>query len=80
MDHACTSGALYWWVALLLILQSLTVTGPAVGAYVSRSLGWRWTFWLLVIVVSRKILKKFGGSDSRLLDWCGFHCVPNHPR
>ncbi|CBF87203.1 hypothetical protein AN2613.2 [Aspergillus nidulans FGSC A4] len=24
--------------------------GPAVGAYVSRSLGWRWNFWLLIIV------------------------------
>ncbi|KAH1525164.1 hypothetical protein KXW39_004865 [Aspergillus fumigatus] len=25
--------------------------GPAIGAYVSRSLGWRWNFWLLIIVV-----------------------------
>ncbi|GAM40362.1 hypothetical protein TCE0_038r12657 [Talaromyces pinophilus] len=24
--------------------------GPAIGAYVSRSLGWRWNFWLLIIV------------------------------
>ncbi|KAL4885972.1 major facilitator superfamily domain-containing protein [Aspergillus karnatakaensis] len=24
--------------------------GPAVGAYVSRALGWRWTFWLLMIM------------------------------
>ncbi len=26
--------------------------GPALGAYVSRGLGWRWNFWLLVIMVS----------------------------
>ena len=26
--------------------------GPAVGAYVSRAIGWRWTFWLLIIMVS----------------------------
>ncbi|KAH6682203.1 major facilitator superfamily domain-containing protein [Plectosphaerella plurivora] len=26
--------------------------GPAVGAYVSRSLGWRWTFWLLIIMTA----------------------------
>lgn len=26
--------------------------GPAVGAYVSRALGWRWNFWLLIIMVS----------------------------
>lgn len=26
--------------------------GPAVGAYVSRSLGWRWNFWILIIMVS----------------------------
>ncbi|KAH6664785.1 major facilitator superfamily domain-containing protein [Plectosphaerella plurivora] len=25
--------------------------GPAVGAYVSRGLGWRWNFWLLIIMV-----------------------------
>ncbi|KAK7230005.1 hypothetical protein V2G26_002175 [Clonostachys chloroleuca] len=24
--------------------------GPAVGAYVSRALGWRWNFWLLIIM------------------------------
>lgn len=27
--------------------------GPAVGAYVGRAWGWRWDFWLLVIMVRR---------------------------
>lgn len=25
--------------------------GPAIGAYVSRGLGWRWNFWLLIMAV-----------------------------
>ena len=25
--------------------------GPAIGAYVSRALGWRWNFWILIIMV-----------------------------
>ncbi|KAI8721429.1 MFS domain-containing protein [Fusarium sp. LHS14.1] len=35
------------WNMPVLLGPSL---GPAVGAYVSRSLGWRWNFWLLVIM------------------------------
>ncbi|RSM00579.1 hypothetical protein CDV31_011745 [Fusarium ambrosium] len=35
------------WNMPVLLGPSL---GPAVGAYVSRSLGWRWNFWLLVII------------------------------
>jgi multidrug resistance protein len=27
--------------------------GPAVGAYISRSLGWRWNFWFLITTVRR---------------------------
>lgn len=26
--------------------------GPIVGGYLSESLGWRWTFWLICILVS----------------------------
>ncbi|KAM5350934.1 hypothetical protein ACJ41O_003657 [Fusarium nematophilum] len=35
------------WTMPVLLGPSL---GPAVGAYVSRGLGWRWNFWLLVIM------------------------------
>ncbi|RSL53511.1 putative beta-glucosidase K [Fusarium duplospermum] len=35
------------WNMPVLLGPSL---GPTVGAYVSRSLGWRWNFWLLVIM------------------------------
>lgn len=37
------------WTMPVLLGPSI---GPAVGAYVSRGLGWRWNFWLLVIMVS----------------------------
>lgn len=30
--------------------------GPAVGAYVGRTLGWRWEFYILCIVVSKAAL------------------------
>ncbi|KAL5589350.1 hypothetical protein FOVSG1_011217 [Fusarium oxysporum f. sp. vasinfectum] len=35
------------WNMPVLLGPSL---GPAVGAYVSRGLGWRWNFWLLIIM------------------------------
>ncbi|KAH6980698.1 major facilitator superfamily domain-containing protein [Ilyonectria sp. MPI-CAGE-AT-0026] len=35
------------WTMPVLLGPSI---GPAVGAYVSRGLGWRWNFWLLVIM------------------------------
>lgn len=38
------------WNMPVLLGPSL---GPAVGAYVSRGLGWRWNFWLLIIMVGR---------------------------
>ncbi len=28
------------------------VIGPVAGGYVSQSIGWRWTFWIIAIVVS----------------------------
>lgn len=41
------------WNMPVLLGPSL---GPAVGAYVSRGLGWRWNFWLLIIMVRLRIL------------------------
>ena len=29
------------------------VIGPVAGGFVTQSLGWRWVFWILAIVVSR---------------------------
>lgn len=37
------------WTTPVLLGPAL---GPAAGAYISRSLGWRWNFWFLVILVS----------------------------
>ena len=28
------------------------VIGPVAGGYVTQSIGWRWTFWIIAIVVS----------------------------
>ena len=36
------------WTMPVLLGPSV---GPAVGAYLANSLGWRWDFWLLVIMV-----------------------------
>lgn len=41
------------WNMPVLLGPSL---GPAVGAYVSRGLGWRWNFWLLIIMVRNSLL------------------------
>jgi MFS family permease len=30
------------------------VIGPVIGGFVTEYLGWRWTFWLILILVSRK--------------------------
>ena len=37
------------WTAPILLGPCI---GPAVGAYLSASLGWRWDFWFLIIMVS----------------------------
>lgn len=31
------------------------VIGPVIGGFVSQGIGWRWTFWLIAILVSLKL-------------------------
>jgi predicted MFS family arabinose efflux permease len=34
-------------------LTTFKVLGPIIGGFVSESIGWRWTFWIITILVSR---------------------------
>jgi predicted MFS family arabinose efflux permease len=36
-----------------MTLTFLKVLGPIIGGFVSESIGWRWTFWIITILVSR---------------------------
>lgn len=42
---------------IMAIFTSVTlispIIGPIVGGVVSQSMGWRWIFWILTIIVSR---------------------------
>lgn len=37
--------------------------GPIVGGFVSASIGWRWTFWIILILVSRSQPSHSGSAD-----------------
>lgn len=62
------------WNMPVLLGPSL---GPAVGAYVSRSLGWRWNFWLLVIMV-RLCLNHLNLLVLTMVDGHCPSCLPLH--
>lgn len=36
-----------------IALTFLKVLGPIIGGFVSESIGWRWTFWIITILVRR---------------------------
>lgn len=37
---------------LSVLLTLLQCIGPVIGGFVAQDLGWRWTFWLILILVS----------------------------
>jgi predicted MFS family arabinose efflux permease len=40
-------------------LTSRQVIGPVIGGFVGQDLDWRWTFWIILIVVSARVLELF---------------------
>lgn len=37
---------------IMFMLTFVKVLGPIIGGFVSESIGWRWTFWIITILVS----------------------------
>lgn len=43
------------FAAVYGFLTSSQVIGPVIGGFVGQDLGWRWTFWIILIFVSARI-------------------------
>lgn len=50
-----------------VVTNSITqVLGPIIGGFVSESIGWRWTFWIITIIVSNHLPVSLISSNKSL--------------